>query len=199
MIFDESLPRDGNRVFEVTTAPTVEPVTVAELKTFARIDGSDEDTLLSGFIVAARQACEKYLGRALLQQTIDLKMDYWPGEVVELPLPPLLSITKVATLSEADVETEYSSSYYYTITEAIPGKLVIKQGVSLPTNTDRDYGGYLIRYTAGYGTAATDVPQSIRDAVKLWATDIYENRVVRSTPPPEARVQLDIYKVMDLR
>ena len=60
MIFNESLPSDGNRVFEVTTAPSVEPITVTELKTFARIDGSDEDTLLSGFIAGARQACEKY-------------------------------------------------------------------------------------------------------------------------------------------
>ena len=198
MIFNESLPSDGNRVFEVTTAPSVEPITVTELKTFARIDGSDEDTLLSGFIAGARQACEKYLKRALIEQTIDLKMDYWPGEVVELPMPPLLSITKVATLDEDDTETEYSSSYYYIISEAIPGKLILRQGVTPPINTERDYGGFLVRYKAGYGTGASDVPDGIKEAIKLWATDIYENRVVRSTPPPEARVQLDIYRVLEL-
>jgi hypothetical protein len=136
-LFSEALPIDGNMVYSVSTEPTVEPITTTELKTFARIDGSEN--------------------RALLEQSITLKMDYWPGEAIELPRPPLISITSVSTLSEADVATTYSSSNYYIITEAIPGKLLLKIGVTAPTNTARDYGGFQIIYKAGYGTSATDV------------------------------------------
>ncbi len=192
-LITKSLSKDGNRSWQVTTGPLVEPVTLGELKLFARIDGDDEDTLLEGFIMAIRMATESYLGRALIEQTIDMKMDWWPGKVVKLPMPPLISITKVATLSEADVETEYDSDNYYTITEATPGKLVLKQSVSAPSNTSRDYGGYLIRYKAGYGTEPSDVPGSIREGIKLWAAAVQATRVLDSkNPPPEARRMLDL-------
>ena len=200
MINSKSLPSDGNMVWSITTDPTVEPITVDELKLFGRIDGSDEDTLLSNFITAARIAAEEYLGRALLEQTITLKMDYWPEEnEVELPRPPLISITSISELDEDDTATTYSSNNYYIITESIPGKVIIKYGSTPPdaiSNNSRQKGGIQIIYKAGYGSNATDVPQSIREGVKLWAMDIYENRVVREEPPPEARTFFDIYRVI---
>ena len=71
------LPKHGNRSFAVSIAPLLEPVTLDELKDFAHIDGSDEDTTIEGFITAARVASEKYTGRAFISQTITMKMDYW--------------------------------------------------------------------------------------------------------------------------
>lgn len=191
-----SLPDKGNRSWKVITEPTVEPCTVAELKTFARIDGSDEDTLLEGFIKAARLATEEYLGRYLIEQEVRCIFDFWYSEEIELPRPPLISVTKIATLDEDDTETEYSSSNYYVITEDCPGRVILKQGVTPPTNTERDYGGYKIEYSAGYGSQASDVPASITEAIKLWATAIYENRAVTGEPPPEARPLLDMYRVI---
>lgn len=195
-LIEKRLPKHGNRAWRVSTAPLVEPVTLDELKIFSRIDGDDEDILLEGFIQAGTRATEGYLGRALIEQTIDMKMDWWPGIVVELPQPPLISITKVATLSEADVETEYSSDNYYVIAEGTPGKLILKQSVTAPTNTARDYGGYLVRLKAGYGPDPPDVPGPIREGIKLWAAVIQATRVLDSkNPPPEARVLLDLYRV----
>ena len=195
MIEAKSLPCDGNRFFKVTTDPTVEPISVADLKTFARIDGSDEDTMLSNFIVSARQAAENYLGIALISQTITLKMDFWPSENISLPRPPLISITAVETLDEDDTASTYSSDNYYIITTGDYGQLVINRNTTWPLNTVRDHGGYQIRYVAGYGTAATDVPRAIRDGLFLWATDIYENRVIRDVPPPEAMSLLQKYRI----
>ena len=196
MIEEKSLPSDGNRIWKVTTNPVIEPITVDEVKEFAHIDGTDEDTLISGFITAARMNCEAYLGRALISQTITMKMDFWPGETIDLPRPPLISITAVEILDEDDTATEYSSSNYYIITESIPGQLVLKRDVTYPTNSDRDHQGYQIRFKAGYGTSASDVPSAIRQGLKMWTTDIYENRVVRPDPPPEAMPLLHLYKVL---
>lgn len=186
-----------NLIWSVTTDPAIEPVTVDEVKTFARIDGDDEDSLIESFIESARRAAENYLGRALIEQTITAKMDFWPSMKLELPRPPLISITAVETLDEDDTATTYSSDYYYAITtDTEAGYIVIKSGSSIPTNSDRSYGGIQVRYKAGYGDARTDIPSAIRDGIKLWATDIYENRFVRDTPPPEAISFLYPFKVL---
>ena len=196
MLEDKSLPSDGNRIWKITTAPATEPISTDDVKEFARIDGTDEDTLISGFITAARMNCEAFLGRALIEQTITMKMDFWPGIIVELPRPPLISITAVETLDEDGNATEYDSDDYYIITESIPGQLVIKRDATWPFNSDRDYQGYQIRFKAGYGSNTTDVPSAIRQGLKLWATDIYENRVIRPEPPPEAMPLLNLYRVL---
>lgn len=191
MIIGKSLDKYGNRHWAVSTGPSVEPVSVDELKTFARIDGTSEDYLLNRFIEATRGAMEFYLGRSLIEQTITLKMDWWPGEVIKLPRPPLISITQVVTLDEDDAETSYASSNYYAITEAEPGLLCLKQGVTWPENTDRDHGGYEIQYKAGYGTGSQDVPELIRQGILMWATQYYENRILTPDPPPEVKLLLD--------
>ena len=195
-LIPKRLSKTGNRNWAIITEPTIEVITVDELKTFARIDTTAEDTLLEGFIKAARIATEKYLGRALVTQTMKMTMDFWPGTVIQFPRPPLISVTKVATLDESDVETEYSSSNYYVVTEAIPGKLVLKQSVTAPINTSRDYAGYLVEFTAGYGPAGEDVPQPIREGIALWAAVVNATRAFDAkNPPPEARSKLDLFRV----
>ena len=196
-IISRDLPPNGNRLWDVTTPPTLNPVTVDELKTFARIDGSDEDTILEGFITSVTKATEGYLGRALIEQTITLKMDWWPDMVVELPRPPLISVTSISTLDEDDTETTYSSSNYYVMTDGQPGRIVIKKSVSPPYNSTRYTGGYKIVFKCGYGTATTDVPEGIRTGIMLWATELYENRLYKSDqPPPQAKGVLDTYKIL---
>ena len=191
----KELPKDGNRVWKVTVEPTIEPVTLDEFKVFAKIETDAEDVILRGFILAARIATEEYLGQALIQQTIRMLMDFWPGVEVELPKSPLISVDDVFTIDEDDVETSYSSSNYYYITESTPGKLVLKRSVTFPINTNRNYGGFGITFKAGYGADPSDVPRSIRDGIALWAATIYATRILDSkNPPPEAKVMLDLFR-----
>jgi len=191
------LSKDGNRTWKITTEPTVEPITVDEVKIFARIDGVDEDSLIEGFIKTVRELTEAYLGRALITQTITMLMDYWPNvDAIEFPRPPLQSVTSVSTVDEDDSETVFSSDNYYVITESIPGKLVIKQGCTAPINTDRYVGGFKFVFVAGYGDTAVDTPSSIKDGMKLWVANAYENRAVNTEPPPSAKPLLDLHKVV---
>jgi hypothetical protein len=75
------------------------------------------------------------------------------------------------------------------------GKVVLKKSVTAPQNTTRDYGGFLIEFYAGYGEAASDVPQAICDGIKIWVGAAYATRVIDpKNPPPEARAFLDLYK-----
>ena len=42
-----------------------EPVSLQEVKTYLRIDGEEEDSLLAGLIPVAREHCENYLNASL--------------------------------------------------------------------------------------------------------------------------------------
>ena len=181
--------------WKVTVAPTVEPVTLNQFKEFARIDGNFEDDSLNAILVAARQLTESYLNRALIEQTIELVMNYWPSIEIELPRPPLISISSVVTLDESNVATTYSSDNYYINTNAEPGILVLKRSVTAPINTDRENSGYKITYKAGYGSTAVFVPQGIKEGIKFWATAIYEGRMPSNEPPPIAAKVLDQYRI----
>ena len=169
-------PTDGNRQWTITSAPTVEPVTVEELKLFGRIDGSDEDALLASLISAVRMQAEEYTGRAFITQTIRMVLDYWPRENIELPRPPLQSITAISIVGEDGSVVAYDSSKYFVVAEKIPGEIVIKNGNVFPLNTARYSAGIRIDYKAGYGDAATAVPEPIKSAIKMWTMDIYESR-----------------------
>lgn len=197
-IIPKPLPKHANRAWRVTTDPTDEPITKAELKFYARIDGTYEDDFLDDIIKTVRQLAEEYMGRAIITQSITMSMDWWPGEQVELPRPPLIDITSIKTLGEdGSTLSTYSSDNYFTDVNSEPGKVVIKNGVTFPENNDRRQGGYQIIFRAGYG-GADDVPEPIRTGLIAWATWIYENRKIISKPPEQAQAALYPYKILTI-
>ena len=185
-----------NLTWQVTTSPTIEPVTNDEVKLYARIDGSSEDTLIDGFITAVRAATEKYLGRALIEQTITASLNVWPESPISLPRPPLIEISEVRTVDEDDDTTTYSSDNYYARILIEPGELVIKFDKTDPCNTNRYFGGYEIEYLAGYGPLAASVPQAIKTGITMWVADIYENRVPISEPPGIVQTIMAPYRII---
>lgn len=196
MITSRELDPKANRSFTLISGPSCEPVSVDELKIFARIDGDDEDSLLESFITAVRISIEAYTWRAIIEQQWRMRLDWWPGDVVEIPRSPLISIDSVKTVNEDSSETTYSSGNYFVITDAEPGKLVIKNGAEWPSNEDRYHGGFQIDFTCGYGSAASNVPEGLRTAIMQWATAVYENRAMTGTPPPEVKTILNPYRLI---
>jgi uncharacterized phiE125 gp8 family phage protein len=206
----------------VKTAASAQPATLDEVKTFGRLDSVDEDSLIELFIQAATQAAEEYMGRSIMQQTIVMAMDFFPGitallprylatSAMPVPLPrlPLVEVTALRTLYEDGTTLEnwdLSNAYWLTGDDA---RLAIRKGSVPPINVERYRGGFEIEYTAGYGVAGDDaaaqrraVPASIRMGIMLWANVLYASRgVARSgdkagEPPPEAKPLLDPYKVV---
>jgi hypothetical protein len=60
----------GSTGFIVLTPPSVEPVTLTDVKDWLNIDFSSKDTLITKLITRARRRCETVLGRALASQQI---------------------------------------------------------------------------------------------------------------------------------
>lgn len=195
MINKKELSKNGNMEFEIIEQPAIEPITVNELKLFARIDGDEEDLLLESFLKTARELTEFYLRRKLITQKIKAIMDFWPAEQVELPYPPLISVEEIRVYEEDGTSEVINTSEYYIITESAPGKIVLKTEVTMPTTT-RTVGAYQIKYTCGYGSAASDIPNAIKNAIKMWATVMYEKRAWTDEPPIEVQTALRLYKIM---
>lgn len=184
-------------VYELITAPAAEPVTLAEVKEHARVDGTVDDTYLTLLITAAREMIERDTGSCLITQTWRLALDDWPGGSdlwwdgvregpvdmlrnapwVELRKAPIAGITSVVTLDEADTPTTWAAANYYLGKQPNGyGRLTRKSGATWPSVTLRDAGAIQITFTAGYGAAGSAVPMALRHAVKSLAGHWYEHR-----------------------
>ena len=168
----------------VTTPPAIEPVTLQELKTYARYDGAYEDEELLGFITAARMEAEAYVGRSFITQTITaicevpgakvaapMSQIVVPGKsYIKLPRPNVLTITTVKA-EDADTPDTWITYAGYALDNAD------KRHPKLWMIDDWPDGPRLqIVYTAGYGPKRTDVPGIIRTFIKRRATAMLDNR-----------------------
>jgi len=167
------------RVLEYTTVtgPAREPLSIEDAKEHLRIDQHEEDVWLLDAIKATRQRAEGMMGRALVTQTLEVALSGWPaGRVIELPRPPLVSVTSVKYYGEDDTEYTLAASNYHADTRTTPGRIVLKGTAQWPATALREVNGVIIRYVAGYGSEAADVPAEIRAALKLWLGELYEVR-----------------------
>lgn len=152
----------------VVTPATDEPLTLAEAKAQLRITHAHEDELVSAAICAAREWVEQRTWRQLLNATLQLRMDQFPTvrEIV-LPRPRLVSVSSIQYRSGGSWAT-LGSSRYEVDTASEPGRIRIDEA-GWPA-TDDALGAVKVEFVAGYGTSAANVPNSLRQAMKLLVT-----------------------------
>jgi uncharacterized phiE125 gp8 family phage protein len=161
--------------------PFVEPITLEEAKKHCRIETDDENTLIEGFIKAAREHCEKFQNRAYCQQTFELWLDAFPtvGQI-QIPRPPLISVESIKYYDVDNVEHEFSDEEYFVDTKNEPGWVVLNYGSCWPTETLRPANGVCVIFTAGYEPGdyddAENVPADVKSAIKLLVGHLFENR-----------------------
>jgi len=150
-----------------------------------RAPATYEDTLIAGFIKAAREYCESYQNRAYITQTWELLLDDFPDSVIQIPLPPLqwtiaadMSITYYDTAGAANV---VAAADYQVDIHSHKGRVCPVYGKSWPTTILRSMNGVVVQFKAGYGLLATDVPERVRLAIKVLAGHMYENREATDT------------------
>ena len=160
----------------LTSPPAVEPVSLSEAKAHMRVDGTEEDALITALILAARQHLETWLARALITQSWRLALDAWPSSsAVDLPLSPLQSVDAVETYDADNVATPVPVSEYFVDIFSEPPRVVRTSGDAWPV-PGRPANGVEVRFTAGYGDAASDVPQPLRQALHLLIAHWFERR-----------------------
>ena len=154
--------------------PALEPVTLAEAKAFLRVDDGAEDALVATLITAARLHIEATTCKALVGQSWRVVLDGWPEEgAVRLPVSPLLSVTAVTAYDEAGGAHAIGLAQFQT--EVLPARLLLPPTVEgMPVLRQRQ--GLEIDYAAGYGSAASDVPADLRQALLVLVGAWFEHR-----------------------
>jgi uncharacterized phiE125 gp8 family phage protein len=185
--------------------PNREPVDVADLKMQERIDAdiTAEDGLLETFVVAAREAVERYTGRALITQTWRASRDAielsgpglptplsgitvptWPygtttpyltAVPIDLPRNPVQSITSVQYAQLNDTIGTVDLATLWLDLDSQPARVMPKVGAYWPLNL-RTIKSLSVTFVAGYGDRPEDVPRSLRLAIQITAASWYANR-----------------------
>ena len=166
---------------ERTVAPTIEPVTLDEIRDHLRLsDSADEATALA-YLLVAREAIEQQeLSRALLTQTWKLRLEGWPWDSpyrrIRLPRPLLQSVTSITYTDTSGTTQTLSASLYTVNAQAEPAIVVPAYGQSWPSpRVQRGVAAVTIEYVAGWTNRGL-VPEAIRQAIKLLVGEMWENR-----------------------
>lgn len=214
-----------SQAIKLVTAPATEPVSVTDVKNYLRIDTSTDDAMLGDFIKAATRLIEKYTKRRLITQTWDLFLDQFPAQYnfdalrsegvtdgklseylhqfkfISIPLFPLQSVTSLNTYDEDDTAYLMPSTDYQVDTASEPGRLALRPNATWPSTVLRSVNGVIVRFVCGYGSAATDVPYELRQAIMQTVGYFYSNRGCAETEdsiPKTALALIQAFRVYRL-
>jgi uncharacterized phiE125 gp8 family phage protein len=157
---------------KLITPPAVEPIGLEEIQNFLRIDSEPDVTILTDMIITARKQAEIITGRQLITATWELRLDRF-AEILELPRPPLQSVSSVKYLDEAGTEQTFTD--YLVDDYSEPARVLPAYGYTWPV-AQAVPNAVRIVFICGYGDADTDVPEPIRNWMKTFIGSLYENR-----------------------
>lgn len=170
----------------VITPPAISPVSLALAKKYLRIDTFDDDDVVNQAIAAATAHIDGpmgWLGRALMTQTLELRLPRFPhlpwSRSVSLPCAPVQSVTSVKYDDPTGAEQIVDSALYKSLGSE-RSRLACAVGAAWPATQGgfegEDVESVRVRYVAGYGDIAGDVPPQIISALLMLIAQWYEIR-----------------------
>lgn len=147
--------------------PTVEAVTLQQAKAWLRVDGDEENALISALISAAVAHLDGWtgvLGRALEEQTWERQLDGFPAGDLCLPLGPVVEVASVAYVDGAGA-AQVMAAEGYTVTRHSTGAWV------KPVDAWPEGRGVIVTWVAGEGC-----PETARQAILMLVAHWWRNR-----------------------
>jgi uncharacterized phiE125 gp8 family phage protein len=134
----------------ITAQPTVEPVTVDEVKARLRLTTTEDDALIAAHIATARDFAESQTGWSLAAKSYRMIIDGFPvfPDYIVLLRPPLVTIDSVEYLDPTYAWQTWDPTQYWCYEDNRPAILERRDGVTYPT-TARARGTVRINYTTG--------------------------------------------------
>lgn len=182
----------------LVSSPGSEPVSLAEAKSHLDQDHAADDVLITDLIEAARRYAEKRTWRAFVTQTWDFFWDRFPvgNGCIELPLPPLQTVTHVKYRDPDGVLQTLDASNYNVLAAEEPGLVEPAYNTTWPTTRDQKHA-VTVRAVVGYGDA-TDVPTNYRQGMLLLIRHWYDNPAAVVTGTVATEVKLSVAALLDV-
>ena len=196
---------DHPRLLDVTVAtpPAEEPVTLTEARDWLRVDGTDQDTVITALIVAAREWAEGYTRRAFVNRDLAVTFAHFPfvGVDMYLPFPPGTALTAL-TYVDGDGTAQVFDIADTTLEEDTG---LLRVNGDAVEDWPQSVFSVLAEYTGGYGPDASTVPEEVKTAIKIALAQMFEVRVDQtfgaqaSVPQTKASMALlQHFRVWDL-
>ena len=155
--------------------PAAEPLSLAETKLFLRVAHDDDDAVIAALIAAARGHVEALTRRALLLQTWRLVLDAWPADGRVSPRIGPLRTLVAARVFDAAGTTHAVDTQSFVLDAA--ANVIASPCWALPA-PGRSLAGIELDVQCGFGATPADVPEPLRQAIRLLAAHWYENRAL---------------------
>lgn len=193
---------------KIITPPVAEPLTIDECRAQLRIvaidfdsDGNGthpDDTAIMATQTEAREWIEDYLEASVAAKTYELRLDAWPDDdEVDLRMVPVFEIVQVSYIDAEMVEqTVDGADYVLDDWQRVQAWLLPAVSTDWP-GAANVINAVRIQFRAGYGVPGDDsdppeLPGSIRAALKLLLTHLWENR----NEPRAADVPQGVYTLL---
>ena len=156
----------------VTEVTGTDVLSLADAKTWLRVDSSDEDALITSLIDVAVGAVQSYIGQALVEiDTFLFGLPYFSDEV--LPVGPLNTINSITYYDQGDnLQTLASHLYWVDLGHVTQPHLFFRQ----PLPDVYDYRAQPVIISASVGYAANSIPPAVLHAVRLLLSQYYDIR-----------------------
>lgn len=205
----------NRKTLEVTTSTDNPVITVGDMADFLRHDEAGDNAIIEAYIEEATEAVKEYLRVAIKTETMVYRADRFadysgddrmarmgPGvhtasknhilgsvDKLDLPFPPLQSVTSVTTYDTSNSSSVYSSDNYTVDLQG--GRIYLDEGASWPSNL-RDTNAVEVEYVAGYGSGS--VPEPIVGAIRKYVMNVFDGCAGLSD---EVRRDLSPYRITD--
>jgi uncharacterized phiE125 gp8 family phage protein len=174
----------------VLAAAATEPVTRDEAKSHLRVTTSADDTVIDGFIIAAREYLEAQTKRQLITATWELSLDQFPAKrpdayapqgwrygTLEIPLAPVTTVNYVKYIDVDGVLQTLDVAEYQTSFRREPARVAPARFKVWPVTDPQSLDAVRVSFVAGFGNMAA-VPEKYKIAIKMLVGHLYENREV---------------------
>lgn len=173
------------KIFRKTlvTAPATEPISLSDTKDFINVSGTDDDTIVTNLIKAARQYVEQNYNVGLITQTWDFVLERFPqykhtsdvDSLIEPMIFPVQSITSITYYDANNVLQTLPASSYEAQLNDIRFPSIWRAYNELWPEAYVRRDAVKVRLVAGYGTAS-DVPEPVKVALLMFVKFLFDNR-----------------------
>ncbi len=156
-----------------TREPVGEPLSLAEAKAHLRIEHTAEDDCILGLIRVARDHLERTTGLCLITRTLRLALQAPCEEgLIRLLRGPVQTIDRITLYDGQGTASTLPVQGLVFEREGPPARLFMPRGF----DPARAENGIEVDFTAGFGPAGADVPDSLRRALLLHVAVMFEYR-----------------------
>ena len=172
---------------KIIIPPAIEPITLQEAKHHLRVDGTDDDILISSLIKQAREYCEEFQNRKYITQTLELVLDSFPrgNAIVFYNCSPLQKMESIKYYDSSRQEYLFDESNYIADLDGFVNRAVLNRGRHWPIVELQSVNAVRARVVAGYGDTADKVPETIKWAIILQMKLLYDDY------RPEEKIKLE--------